>query len=105
MTTDALARIDLMRPDGSARRRIAGGQAQAAVNDVAVLDRFEVLAEPGPDADVTGTAALLVYDVATGRTVEVAPAVDGAFTSGGMLWWSTGDVDTIRWHTLDLRTV
>lgn len=104
ITTDTLARIDLMRPDGSARRRIAGGDVQAAVADVAVLDRFEILAEPGPDADVTGTAALVVYDVASGRTVEVAPAVDGAFTHGGMLWWSTGDDETITWHTLDLRT-
>lgn len=72
--------------------------------DVAVLDRFEILAEPGPDADLTGAAALLVYDVATGRTVAVAPSVDGAFAAGGMLWWSTG-ADSIMWHTLDLRTV
>jgi hypothetical protein len=104
MNGDGLARIDLMHPDGSARRRIAGGGAQSAVTDVAVLDRFEVLAEPAPDADVTGTATLLVYDLATGATVELASAVDGAFTGGGMLWWSTGDDDTITWHTLDLRT-
>ncbi len=101
---DGLARVDLMHPDGSARRRIAGGNAQAAVNDVAVLDRFEILAEPGPDADLTGTAALIVYDVATERVVVVAPAVDGAFTRGGMLWWSTGDQETTTWHTIDLRT-
>jgi hypothetical protein len=100
---DGLARIDLMHPDGSARRRIAGGGAQAAITDVAVLDRFEILAEPGPDTDLTGTAALLVYDVATGNTVVVAQAADGAFSRGGMLWWSTGDDDTITWHTLDLR--
>jgi hypothetical protein len=101
---EGLARIDLMHPDGSARRRIAGSGAQAAVNEVAVLDRFEILAEPGPTSDLTGTAALLVYDIATGRTVLVDPAADGAFTKGGMLWWSTGDQDTITWHTLDLRT-
>jgi len=104
LSGDGLARIDLMHPDGSARRRIAGGGAQAAVNDVAVLDRFEILAEPGPDTDLTGTAALLVYDIATGNTVVVAAAADGAFSRGGMLWWSTGDDDTIAWHALDLRT-
>jgi hypothetical protein len=105
LSGEGLARIDLMHPDGSARRRIAGSGAQAAVNEVAVLDRFEILAEPGPNSDLTGTAALLVYDITTERTVLVDPAADGAFTKGGMLWWSTGDQDTIVWHTIDLRTV
>jgi hypothetical protein len=99
-----LDRIDLMHPDGSARRRIAGGGAQAAVTDPVVLDRFVALAEPGPYADLTGTAPLLVYDAATGRTVDVAPAAHGPATRNGVLWWSTGDETTI-WHTLDLRTV
>ncbi|MBL7261746.1 hypothetical protein JKJ07_46470 [Actinoplanes sp. LDG1-01] len=106
MGEETLARIDLLRPDGSDRRKIAGGAAQAAITDVAVLDRFEILAEPGPDTDVTGAAALVVYDIATGRTVDVAANADGAFSRGGMLWWSTttGD-EEITWHTLDLRTV
>ena len=105
MSGDGLARIDLMHPDGSGRRRIAGAAAQAAVADVGVLDRFEVLSEAGPGSDLTGTAGLLVYDVATGRTVDVAGGVDGAFTGGGMLWWSTtAEDDTITWHALDLRT-
>jgi hypothetical protein len=101
---DRLARIDLMHPDGSGRRRVAGSGAQAAVADVAVLDRFEILAEPGPDSDLTGTASLLVYDINTGRTVTVSVAAAGAFTRNGMLWWSTGDPDSLVWHTLDLRT-
>ncbi|MFD0523585.1 hypothetical protein [Paractinoplanes durhamensis] len=106
MSGDGVARIDLMHPDGTARRRIAGGQAQAAVDDVGVLDRFELLAEPGPDADLTGTTTLLAYDAATSRTVEISPAVDGAFTGGGLLWWSTGaNNDEVAWHVLDLRSV
>ncbi|GAB2602946.1 hypothetical protein Aab01nite_85150 [Paractinoplanes abujensis] len=106
MGAETLARIDLVRPDGTERRKIAGGAAQSAITDVAVLDRFEVLAEPGPDTDVTGAAALVVYDIATGRTVDIAPDADGAFARGGMLWWSTTkDDDDITWHTLDLRTV
>ena len=105
MGGDTVARVDLVHPDGSGRRRIAGPAAQAAVTDVAVLDRFEILAEAGPQTDLTGTAALVVYDIATGRTVDVDPAADGAFTRGGMLWWSTSTEDEqITWHTLDLRT-
>ncbi|WP_250037239.1 hypothetical protein [Paractinoplanes maris] len=106
MGEETLTRIDLVRPDGTGRRKIAGGAAQSAITDVAVLDRFEILAEPGPDTDLTGAAALVVYDIATGRTVDVASDADGAFSSGGLLWWSTATADEeITWHSLDLRTV
>jgi hypothetical protein len=102
----ATGRIDLMHPDGSARRRIAGGDARAAVTDATVLDRFALLDEPGPGGDPVGPATLLAYDTAGGRTVEVSGGVDSAGAGGGMLWWSTGaDADAIVWHALDLRTV
>ena len=104
MSDAGLVRIDLMHPDGSARRRIAGGGAQAAVADVAVLDRFEILSEAGPDSDLTGTAGLVVYDISTGRTVQIARAADGAYARNGVLWWSTGAPDDAVWHTVDLRT-
>jgi len=104
MNDAGLIRIDLMHPDGSARRRIAGGGARAAVTDVAVLDRFEILSEAGPTSDVNGTAGLLVYDISTGRTVQIAAAADGAYTRNGVLWWSTGAPDDTVWHSLDLRT-
>jgi hypothetical protein len=100
-----LVRIDLMHPDGSGRRRIAGGAAGAAITDVAELGRFEILSEAGPDAALTGTEGLLVYDHKTGGTVDVSAAVSAAFSRGGVLWWSTGDQDTTIWHTIDLRTV
>jgi hypothetical protein len=105
MNGDGLARIDLMHPDGSARRRVAGSAAGAAITDVAVLDRFEILSETGPDSDLTGTAGLLVYDIRADRTVDITAAADGAFSRGGVLWWATGDQDSLVWHTLDLRTV
>jgi hypothetical protein len=37
--------------------------------------------------------------------VEVSPAVDGAFSRAGVLWWSTEEGDRTLWHTVDLRTV
>lgn len=100
-----LARIDVMHPDGTARQRIAGGGAGAAIADVALLDRFEVLSESRPDSDLTGTVGLLIYDIAAGRTVELSPAATGASGRGGVVWWSTGDQDNLVWHTVDLRTV
>ncbi|WP_231956831.1 MULTISPECIES: hypothetical protein [unclassified Actinoplanes] len=103
--SEGLVRIDLMHPDGSARRRIAGADASAAVTDVAILDRFEILSQTIPGSDVTGVAALRVYDISTGTTVDISPAVSAAFTRAGVLWWSTGSTDTVMWHILDLRTV
>ncbi|MDT5030635.1 MAG: hypothetical protein QOC94_806 [Actinoplanes sp.] len=73
--------------------------------DVALLDRFEVLSETGPDSDLTGTAGLIVYDLLAGRTVDVSAAAVMAFARGGVLWWSTGDQETLMWHTLNLRTI
>ena len=105
MAGEGLARIDVMRPDGSDRRRVAGPNTQAAVNDVAVLDRFEILSEPGPNFDLTGAAGLVVHDLRTGRTVTLTAAADLAATKDGMLWWSTGSQEAAVWHTLDLRTV
>ncbi|MEU4423817.1 hypothetical protein AB0F81_24565 [Actinoplanes sp. NPDC024001] len=105
MSGDGLARIDLMRPDGSERRRIAGPGTQSAVTDVAVLDRFEVLSQPRPDTDLTGAAGLLVHDLQSGNSVTLADAADVAATRDGMLWWSTGDREAAVWHTLDLRTI
>ncbi|BBH67360.1 hypothetical protein ACTI_40450 [Actinoplanes sp. OR16] len=100
-----LARVDVMRPDGSDRRRVAGPGTQAAVNDIAVLDRFEILSETRPDSDLTGTAGLVVHDIAAQRTVTLSAAADLAASRDGMLWWSTGDREATVWHTLDLRTV
>ncbi|MEU4563444.1 hypothetical protein AB0F72_34130 [Actinoplanes sp. NPDC023936] len=105
VVSDELARIDLMRPDGSARRQIAGATARAAVPDVAILDRFEILAEPGPHAGASRTAALLVHDIAASTTVELDPAANDAQSRNGLVWWYSSGAGAARWHVLDLRTV
>lgn len=104
-TADRTSRIDLMHPDGTGRRRVGGGLASPALQDVAPLDRFEVLSEPTGTSDLTGTARLLVYDLATGHTIDISPDVGNASYGNGVLWWSTGLRDAITWHALDLRTV
>lgn len=102
---DDLARIDLMRPDGSQRRPMAAGSARTAVPDVAALDRFEILAEPDQNSGNTGTAGLLVYDIDTGDTVQVAAAANDTQSRGGLVWWYTSTGGAAEWHVLDLRTI
>ncbi len=97
-------RLDMMRPDGSDRRRVAGSMASAAVQDVGLLDRFEVVSQ----ASSTGSLAsqqLFIYDTVHAKLVRVANGVGIVQARGAMLWWSTGDNDTLEWHALDLRTL
>jgi hypothetical protein len=76
-----LVRTDLKRPDGSQRRRMAGGDAAPALNDVALLDRFEVLV-----STVAGDR-LELFDITAGRTVVIDSGLftvlDTAACSGG----------------------
>lgn len=105
LTSDGTSHIDLMRPDGSGRKRIAGNLAQPAINDVAPLERFEVVAQGGPNSDLTRNAQLIVVEIATRQTVELSRDAANVFYAGGMLWWSNGTQEAVNWHTLDLRTV
>lgn len=105
LTADGLNRIELMRPDGSGRERIAGDTAITVIVDVAPLDRFEVLARVGPNSELTGNNELIAVEIATRRTVEISPDAGSVSYRDGMLWWSTGNLDAIVWHALDLRTI
>jgi hypothetical protein len=105
MSGQDVVRVDLMHPDGTARRRIAGGATSAAIVDVAPMDRFEVISEATSDSDLTGAARLLVYEIGSGRTVDVSGKAQAAFCRNGVLWWSSGSQDIYVWHTIDLRTV
>lgn len=102
---DGPGRIELMRPDGSQRRRVASGDATAALVDVAVEDRFEVLSLADAQVGATGSLRLRLYDLRQDRTVTVAEGVGTVLCRGGVLWWSTGDIDATTWHTLDLRSL
>jgi hypothetical protein len=102
---DGTTRYDMMRPDGSNRRRVGGADVTAAVADVALLDRFE------PVLQVVGTTAtaparrLALYDVITDRLTTVADNVGQVLARQHMLWWSTGDQQHKTWHSLDLSSL
>jgi hypothetical protein len=98
--------IDIERPDGTQRRRIAGGNASAVVSDVALLDRYEVITIDGPTPSAVGAPSggqlLTVYDLSTGRSTLVAAGVAQVGAHGAMLWWSTGSATAPTWSAIDL---
>lgn len=97
------ARTDVMRPDGSDRRRMAAGTVSSAVLDVALVDRFEVLAQTTSTG--TGLLKLILFDVSTGRSAALANAVATVQARGSTLWWSTGSDEAVEWFALDLGTL
>ena len=64
-----------------------------------------MLARIGPNSELTGNSELIAVELATRRTVAVSPDAGAVSYRGGMLWWSTGNLDAIVWHALDLRTI
>ncbi|MFI5937565.1 hypothetical protein [Actinoplanes sp. NPDC051494] len=102
---DGYSRIELMRPDGSERVDVAGDTAATEIIDVAPLGRFQVFVTIGANSELTGNAQLLVYEIATHRTVRISPDAGQIAYRNGVLSWSTGNLDTFVRHSLDLRTV
>lgn len=100
--TEASTVIELMRPDGSERVRTVTGAVSSAIADVAVLDRFEVYTR---STQGLTTTRVMLYDLKT-RTLSLVTANAGRIASrGGVLWWSTGDNETLTWHAVDLRAL
>ena len=95
LRTGGSARFDLMRPDGTDRRRIGGPELRPAIPDVLLLDRFAVLAD-----DSRGV--LCLYDVDRGQLADLAPSFGTVVARGNAVWWSTGDNNSLTWHTIDL---
>ncbi|MEJ2857082.1 MULTISPECIES: hypothetical protein [unclassified Saccharothrix] len=92
------ARLDLMRPDGSSRRRVGGREVRSAVADVVLLDRFAVVVDDG-------RGVLALYDAVGDRTADLATGFGTVLARGSFVWWSTGDNTRLTWHALDLRTL
>jgi hypothetical protein len=98
-------RIDLVRIDGTQRRRIAGADDGFPVTDVAVLDRFEILTAFSPQARPGLGRPVSIYDITRNGVVAVAPDAVTVQSRGGFLWWSSGFDDRVSWRVVDLRTL
>jgi hypothetical protein len=98
----ALVRLDLQRPDGTQRHRVAGAEATPAIDEVALLDRFVPLKVDERDDRGPGLA---LYDIRTDQTALVATGVDHVQGAGAFVWWTTGEDPNLTWHALDLRGV
>lgn len=96
-STAASTVIEVLKPDGSQRFRVATGNVAASTVDVGLLDRYEVYSY--------GSGKLVLYDLADRRMITVAKSISQTSARGPMLWWSTGDNETIAWHVIDLRTL
>lgn len=87
--------IELLRPTGVGRFRSAFGSVAASMVDVAVLDRYEVYSYAG--------GRLVLFDIDEMRSIVIATGVGQVVCRGPMLWWSTGDNETLQWNALDMR--
>ena len=98
VTSDqGLVAIDVMRPDGTERRRLAGPEATPTIGDAALLDRYVPLA-----VDRSDGVGLSIVDLTTGRTHLVATRATNVAGRGGIVWWSTGVGPELIWHSLEL---
>jgi hypothetical protein len=103
--TDAATRIDVFDMNGNHHATAASGPVTAVLNDVALLDRWEIYGRStSGDPDLT-TLQVLLYDIATGRLTLVADAADQITGRDGYLWWSSGGGDYVTWHMLDLHAL
>jgi len=100
---EGFVRIDLLRPDGTQRRRVAGGEATPATTDVVLIGRFLPLITDRGNGD--GTVGLSLYDIASDRTDLVAVGVSNVQARDGVIWWSTGPAEGVTWYAIDLRTL
>jgi hypothetical protein len=97
----ALVGIDMMHPDGTSRRRIAGAEATPNIGDATLLDRYVPLTTDRGE----GGVGLSLYDLNTGRTDLVTPQAANVQGRDGVLWWSTGAGTSLTWHAVDLHAL
>ncbi len=104
-SSDGPVRLDLVRPDGSQRTRVAGPGIRFESLDPAMLGRYEILSQTGGDL-AEGEQRLLVYDIDQATTREIELGTASLVTNRGQYaWWLSGDIRSPIWHVLDLTAL
>lgn len=96
----------VMRVDGTGYQVVNQFDTRYSVNEIPMLlGRFEVLGEIG--SGVRAPDQLWLYDVPASRSVLLTNLYSRSFGSSpdGLIWWSSGDNEALRWHVVDLRTL
>ncbi|MEV6525070.1 hypothetical protein AB0M43_24240 [Longispora sp. NPDC051575] len=94
--------LELRRPDGGDKRRIGGGDAQTLGFALGSTGRFELYSTPGAANATSVTSTIWLYDPVARRSVRIVDVASGVNARDGFLFWSTGDHETLMWHTLEL---
>ncbi len=98
-------RLELQHSDSSQRIRLAGPNTVFATLDPALLGRYELLAQSGPNLR-PGDQQLQLYDVEQQTTTIVEITLAALVNAhDGYAWWLSGDFRSPIWHVLDLRGV
>ncbi|WP_432827377.1 hypothetical protein [Dactylosporangium sp. CA-092794] len=103
--SDQATIYELVRTDGSDRRRVGDSWVSAAVPDVALLDRFEPLLQIADPAAPASPRRLVLYDLRRDSLITIAEDVGGVMAGQSLLWWKTGTGPGAAWHSLDLSTL
>lgn len=104
-SSDGPVRLDLVRPDGSQRIRVAGPGTWFESLDPAMQGRYEILSQTGADL-AEGEQRLLVYDIDRATTREIEIGTSSLVTNRGRYtWWLSGDIRSPVWHVLDLTAL
>lgn len=98
-------RLTIARPDGSDPHPVDVDGVQAPLNDVALLDRFEVIGVPQATGAAADLQRLGLYDLKRRRVVWLEPSAADLGAAGGWLWWSTGSNEALTFHALRLDTL
>ena len=104
-STDGPVRLDLVRPGGSQRTRIAGPGTRFEALDPAMLGRYEILSQSDPSLP-EDQQRLLIYDIERATTREIEIGMTSLVTNRGeFAWWLSGDIRSPSWHVLDLKAL
>jgi hypothetical protein len=80
------AATTLIHTDGTHRHVVGDAKAIAVDSDVALLDRFELLATTTSGNELVTVSTLALYDLSAGRSVLITQAATNAGGSGTYIW-------------------